>query len=184
MAKDIKLDLHTHPFEALKKEMDIKGIGDIKKDVVQKIVKAIKSAGIDGIAITEHDNFNLGLVASYEIMDHFKNENLFIFPGVESEENGQHFISIFVPDYLKKRIPFFNEKDWVKIMVHPGHYNPIADSDIQNLSCDYVEKVSLLGEFSAAETIHKEIGIKMIEASDAHTLEDIGKRFISVNINR
>jgi hypothetical protein len=184
MGKQLKIDLHTHPFEQLKKEMSIKGIGDINKGVVQKIVKAIKHAGLDGIAITEYNNFNFGLVASYEIMDNFKNDNLFIFPGVEYKNSDKHFIQIFVPEYLRKQIPLFKGKDWIKILIpHAGK----ATINLENAALegfDLIERRSLLGDVELNEGYLQTIKLPMIEASNAHKLQDIGKMYTNVEYNK
>ena len=71
MAKRIKLDLHTHPIEALKDHMGIKGIGDINAEVALAIVKAVKSAGLEGGPITENNNFKHNRGAALEIKEQF-----------------------------------------------------------------------------------------------------------------
>ena len=94
MAKTIKIDFHTHPIEALRDKMGIKGVGNINKEVAALIVKAVKAAGLNGIAITEHGNFNHSWVTALEILDHFQRENLVILPGEELDYQGQQFLHI------------------------------------------------------------------------------------------
>jgi hypothetical protein len=182
MTKKIKLDLHTHPIMALKEQMGIKGIRDINKEVAASIVKAVKNAGVNGIAITEHNNFNHGWVSAMEIMDHFQGENLIILPGSEIEYGGQHYLQLYIPDRYKRRIPFFKGKEWFLILAHPGHYHPLDIGQLGQIDIDAVEETSLLGEFSQAGTISKEKGISVIRASDARSLEDIGKFCIEVDV--
>lgn len=177
MAKKIKLDLHTHPIEALKDRMGIKGIGDINAEVALAIVKAIKSAGLNGIAITEHNNFNHSWVAALEILDHYYKENLFIFPGAEIDYGGQQFLQIYIPDYYRRRIPFFSGKEWFLILAHPGYYNPLDKKEYDQAVFDAVEEASLHGVFTSAREISRDRNIPSIMASDAHQLEDIGKFF-------
>jgi histidinol phosphatase-like PHP family hydrolase len=182
MNKKIKLDLHTHPVMALKESMGIEGIRDIKKEVADSIVKAVKNAGLNGIAITEHNNFNHGWVSALEIMDRFQGENLIILPGSEIDYAGQHYLQIYIPDRYRRRIPFFKGKEWFLILAHPGYYHPIDISQIGNIDFDAVEETSLLGEFAQAGSISKEKGISVVRSSDARRLEDIGTFSIEVEV--
>jgi hypothetical protein len=183
MVKILKLDLHTHPVEALKEKMGIKGIPDINKDAAAAIVGAIKSAGLDGIAITEHNNFNHGWVAGLEIMDHFQQESLIILPGTEFNYSGQQYLSIYIPPYVRRSIPFFKGKEWFLILAHPGYYNPLDLSKFSGLDYDAVEAESLLGTFDLAETISRERNIPAASASDARRLEDFGFRYTEMEAN-
>jgi hypothetical protein len=182
MNNTLKLDLHTHPVLALKESLGIKGIRDINKEVALAIVKAVKKAGLNGIAITEYNNFNHGWVAALEIMDHFPRENLVILPGSEIECNGQHYLQIYVPDYYRRRLPFFKGKEWFLTLAHPGYYQPLDMSQTGQIEIDAVEEVSLHGEFSPAGRIAGEKSISLIRTSDAHRLEDIGRYYIEVEV--
>jgi histidinol phosphatase-like PHP family hydrolase len=177
MARILKMDLHTHPIEALKDKMGIRGILDINKDVVATIIKAVKSAGLDGIAITEHNNFNHGWVTSLELMDNFRRENLIILAGAEIDYQGQQFLEIYVPPYVRRAVPFFKQKEWFFILAHPGFYNPIDVNQFADQNFDAVECASLHGEFSIAEQISRERNIPVVKSSDAHTMEEIGFRY-------
>ena len=183
MAKKLKIDLHTHPFEALKEKMGIKSILDIKKEAAAVIVNAVKSAGLDGIAITEHNNFNYGWVAGLEIMDHFGREGLIILPGIELEYQGQQYLSLYIPPYVRRGIPFFKEKEWFTILAHPGYYNPLDLNQVSQPDYDAVEAESLLGRFTPAAEISRRKEIPDIAASNAHRLEDIGLRYMELEAN-
>ena len=50
----LKLDLHTHPWEAF-------NFVPPTVDIAEKIVNQIKSRGIDGIGITDHHNKEWGM---------------------------------------------------------------------------------------------------------------------------
>lgn len=182
MERKIKLDLHTHPIEALKEQMGIKGIKDINRKVVETIVKAVKSAGIDGIAITEHDNFNHGWVAALEILDHFPREKVIVLPGYEVDYQGQQFLRIYVPGYYRRRIPFFKGKDWFLILAHPGYYNPLNPDDLARIEFDAVEGNSLHGDFPLSRDISQTRGLPIVTSSDAHTMKDIGYGYTEVEI--
>ena len=168
------MDLHTHPIEALKTKMGIQGILDIKKDVVKAIVEAVKAAGLDGIAITEHNNFNHSLVAALDIMDTFRRENLIVLPGAEVDYRGQQFLQIYVPPYVRRGVPFVKDKEWFYILAHPGFYSPIDTAQFADQDYDAVESQSLHGEFSSASQIAQERDIPLVKSSDAHDLKDLG----------
>ncbi len=180
MSKTLKLDLHTHPIFALKESMGIRGIRDINKEVARAIVKAVKKAGLNGIAITETHNFNHGWVSALEIMDHFQGENLIILPGAEIDFGGQHFLQIYVPEYYRRRIPFFKNKEWFHVLAHPGHFQPLDSALDPGVNIDAVEEASLRGQFAEASAFSGARGSSLIKTSDAHSLEEIGSYFIEV----
>ena len=182
MAKTLKIDFHTHPIEALKDRMGIKGIGNINREVAAAIVESIKSAGLNGIAITEHGNFNHSWVASLEILDHFQEERLIILPGVEADFEGQQCLQIYVPDYYRRRIPFFKQKEWFLILAHPGLNHPLDNAKLASCNFDAVEEKSLLGEFPMAGQLAQERQIPLTRSSDAHKLEDIGYAYTEVEL--
>jgi histidinol phosphatase-like PHP family hydrolase len=180
MSKILKMDLHTHPIEALKDRMGIKGIGNIDLKVAEVIVKSIKSAGLNGIAITEHNNFNHSWVASLEILENFRKENLVILPGAEIDYDGQQFLRIHIPDLYRRRIPFFKGREWFLILAHPGYYNPLDPDQIRGVSFEAVEEKSLHGDFALAAQISRERSIPVVRSSDAHNLEDIGLGYVEL----
>ena len=177
MPRNIKIDLHTHPVEALRTQFGIKGIKDIKGGVIDEIVKAILKAGLNGIAITEHNNFNHSWVAALEILDHYKKENLVILPGEELDFAGQKLLHIYVPDYYRRRLPFFKNKEWIMILAQPGLINPLDLGKIAGIQFDAVEGKSLKGNFVQAERLALEKNIPIITASDSAALSDIGKLY-------
>jgi len=180
MSKALKIDLHTHPVSALKNQMGIKGIGDINKDVAAEIVKAVKNAGMNGIAITEKNNFNHGWVACLQIMDLFKSERIIILPGIEIDLNNLQLLQLYIPNIYRKRLPFFKEKEWFWILTHPGLDGPMDMNIIKDLRIDAVEGKSLKGEFSLASQVSRERNIPIIQASDSNTLAEIGSYYLEL----
>jgi hypothetical protein len=180
MPRKFKLDLHTHPIEALRFDMGITGIHEITEKVADVIVKTVKAAGLNGIAITETNNFNHGWVAGLQILDFFQKENIVILPGTELEHNGQHFLQLYIPDYYRRRMPYFKKQDWFMVLAHPGYYNPLEMSQLDGIKLDAVESYSLLGDFAAAEQVSRELNIPTIRTSDAHSLNQIGYGYLEV----
>jgi hypothetical protein len=183
MPRVFKIDLHTHPIAALKTQMGIRGIGDISKDVAFEIVKSIKSAGLNGIAITEHNNFNHGWVACLQIMEYFRSEKLIIIPGTEIDVKGYRFLQLYIPSFYRRQIPFFKGKEWFLILTNPGSSQPLDNSALDQIEFDAVEEKSLKGEHPASLQISKEKNVPLVRASDAESLKDIGSFFMELPTN-
>jgi hypothetical protein len=179
MARKFKLDLHTHPIEALKEEFGIKGIREINENVAGAIVKA----GLNGIAITETNNFNHGWVCGMEVLDHFQKENIVILPGAELEFHGQQFLQLYIPDYYRRRMPFFKKQDWFTILAHPGYKQTLDMDQLNGLKLDAVEAHSLYGDFAPAEQISRDLNIPAVRTSDARRLDQLGTGYIEVEFN-
>jgi hypothetical protein len=180
MPKVLKIDLHTHPVTALKQPMGIKGIGNITKEVAFEIVKAIKAAGLDGIAITEADNFNHGWVACLQIMDYFRSENLVILPGSEFSLNGYPLLQLYIPARYRKRMPFFKNKEWFSILCQPRPVQPADPAVLDMITIDAVEEKSLRGYFPDSLEISKQHQASLIQASDTYSLKDLGSFYIEL----
>jgi histidinol phosphatase-like PHP family hydrolase len=180
MAGKIRIDLHTHAVSALREKLGISGIRDIKKEAAQLIVKAMKDSGLEGIAITEHNNFNWGLVASLEIEENFPRENLIILPGTEIEFQNQHYLRIYVPERIRRRFSFFEGREWFTVLAHPGYYHPLEIAQLTSVQIDCVEGESEKGKFDIAGQIAQEKAVPVIQSSDAHRLENLGFRAIEL----
>ena len=69
----LKLDLHTHPWEAF-------NFVPPTVEIAGKIVNQIKSQGIDGIGITDHHNKEWGMELREIVEKHFPGQ-VIILPG-------------------------------------------------------------------------------------------------------
>ena len=180
MKKILKIDFHTHPVEALKDSMGIKGIGNINQEIARKIVKSIKSAGLDGIALTEHNNFNHSWVACLQIREYFRKENLVLIPGTEIDNGDRRLLQLYIPDNYRRHIPFFNNKEWFYILARPEYHSPVNNEYLEQYLFDAVEEINLHGEYPVAESISRERKVPLIRSSDAHKLEDIGRIYMEI----
>jgi hypothetical protein len=180
MPKVLKIDLHTHPVAALKQQMGIRGIGDITKEVAFEIVKAVKAAGLNGIGITEKNNFNHSWVACLQIREYFRTENLIIIPGSESTLNGHQFLQLYIPPTYRKRMPFFKNKEWYYILANPGTTKPFDNNILNEVSFDAVEEKSLRGYFPDSVEISKQHHAALIQASDTYSLKDLGSFYMEL----
>ncbi len=163
--KKLKLDLHTHCFEAT-------GQRWLDLEVVERIVKQIKAKGLDGIAVTEHDYKSYGMQFKEMADQHFKGE-VIIIPG--------HEISLWPADIAELFLP----NDLVfRFIVHPGYpptdYSRRVDGvqgiEIDNAMHNYQmdkKKIRRLAE---------EHDLLMLSNSDAHSVEDIGTFYTEVSM--
>ncbi|MBI1986960.1 MAG: hypothetical protein HYS70_01255 [Nitrospinae bacterium] len=156
---ELKLDLHTHPFEAM-------GFPPPDEKSVGAIIRAAKAKGLDGIAITEHYSPRYGFRAR-EIVQRYFPGALLIIPGQETRV-GQHEV---VELYLDDALTF-------KFLAHPqstygfqrNRYE-IQGIEIENfLHNDYIDREGAL-------RIAQENGLLLLKNSDAHLLEEIGNLY-------
>ena len=164
--KTLKLDLHTHPFETM-------GFPEPTIETVERIVKAIRRSGIDGIAITEHENREYGFKASKIASKHFK--DVIIVPGWEvtvsedGPEQARQIVEIFLDDGNVFRFQAHpqDERGYILRFCH--------EIEVYN---------SLHREVDTrfAERLAKRYGLLPLRNSDAHILERIGSCFNEISL--
>ena len=88
---------------------------------------------------------------------------------------GQKLLHIYVPDYYRRRMPFFKGKEWVMILAQPGLSVPLELDKLNGIELDAIEGTSLRGDFEIAGRVSAEKSIPLIKASDSVDLADIGK---------
>ena len=153
----LKLDLHTHCFEALKARPS--------KDSVKEILEAIKAKGLDGIAITEHENKYYGFKAR-EIQEAYFGNEVLLIPGQEVITPEASFIELYLPD----NSTFYT----FRFIAHPYYqfsvkdYTDIHGIEIENDMHNYHIDKELV------ESVAQDHNLLLLRNSDAHYLEDIG----------
>jgi len=168
----MRLDLHTHPFEALRFP------NPPIETYVGRIADAIRRKGIDGIAITEHGHVPralwYGLHASDRASRYYS--DISIIAGVENDAgNGVHIIDLFVPDE-KNRMRIY------RILAHPSRsperyvkWLPHIDFiEVENLQ----HKAGKVDEALLKKAL--DMGVQPIRVSDAHSLDRIGDLWTEV----
>lgn len=163
--KYLKLDLHTHPFEAM-------GFPSPSVDAVAKIVKQIKRMGLDGVAITEHEISLYGFKAAEIAKEYFP--EVLIIPGVEIDVNGvgpithRHVVEL----YLEGRV--------FRFQAHPYDERLEILRDCQGIEIrNYLHKKM---DKELAEQLALSLNLIPLRNSDAHKLEDIGKYYNILSI--
>lgn len=162
--RPLKLDLHTHCLEAV-------GFADADEDVVLKIVSAIKSKNLDGIAITDHYRVGFSYKVK-EIAERLFGEEVIIIPGQEVDDWPAEIIEL----YLKPGVTF-------RFLAHPGYPGSWQDKigrvngvEVANAGHNWhIDKCTV-------RAVAKHRHLLCLANSDAHYLEDIGKHYNIISI--
>ncbi len=167
MTRKLKLDLHTHVFE----EFFPIAPNLITVSSVGRLIEKIKSVGLDGIAVTEHNNKEFGYRVKEIVDQQFSNEVL-IIPGREIEELSIHYVELDLPGDGKKMFRF---------IAHPGypgdpatHINGFRGIEIENGMHNWHIKKDVVRELAQNH------GLILLSNSDAHYLRDVGKHYTEI----
>jgi len=168
----MKLDLHTHCMEATGM------VRDPNLNIVKNILEKIKDRGLDGIAITEHDNKEYGYKIKQIIEEHFNNQIL-IIPGWEvalKELGWAELVELFLPD-----------GSIFRFLPHPSAPFPGDDNFDYDINLIHgIEIGNALHDRQINKKRVKEISnrfnLKLLTNSDAHTLDDIGSFYNEITL--
>ena len=170
----MKLDLHTHCREAT-------ACPDPSLEIVARIVAAVKSSGLDGIAVTEHytDSYSY---AVKEIVDRHFNSDIMIIPGREIDrvflgidKGVAHLVELYLPGDVTFRF-----------LAHPGHpyvrdLDSVIDDGIHGIELKNPNHEGEMDEARIRELAEKH-DLILLTNSDAHALSDIGTYYNEIDI--
>ena len=108
----VKLDLHTHIWEAF-------NFQEPSPEIAKRVVEEIKNKGIDGIAITDHHNYEWAMRFK-ELVEELYPSEVIIIPGWEIEIRPE---SSPFDEYQVTEL-FLSETSVFRIYCHPGYYSP------------------------------------------------------------
>ena len=163
----LRLDLHTHCYEAT---------GHSSPDVrtVEKIVDAVVSKGLDGIAITDHVNKDYAYQVK-EIVARFFNSEIIIIPGQELNWVGTHFVELYLPNGSKFRF-----------IAHPTQ-GDLSENCLDMIGVIHGVEMENGNYFIDSEMV-KEVaerhGFLLLSNSDAHSLSNIGRHYNEVSFEQ
>jgi hypothetical protein len=165
----LKLDLHTHCFEATVQAPPTEGI-------VRQIIAAAKARGLDGIAITEHEDKSYAYKVK-EIVNHRFASEILIIPGQEitvAEMAYAEVVELYLPDGATFR--FLPHPSYP----YPGDFSWGVDSlhgiEISNYLHDRQLNKAKIRE--VAQKYH----LLLLENSDAHSLSNIGAYYNEIDL--
>ena len=165
----LKLDLHTHCFEALR----IPTPNLITPPAVGQIIASVRAKGLDGIAITEHCNRTFGIEVQKITSEYFGNA-IMIIPGHEICRDGMHIVELFLANNAIFRF-----------LAHPVHidlleayidFSLIHGIEIDNYGYD--QNINKPRVKAVAER-HQ---LLLLSDSDAHSLDDIGRHYNEISL--
>ena len=168
----VKLDLHTHVWEAFNFQPP-------SVEIAGKVVEQIKSRGIDGIAVTDHNNKDWAFEFK-EIVDRRFPGEVIIIPGWEIEVRPPQ--NPF-DEYQISEL-FLDDGSVFRIYAHPGYYSPniIIEEGVHAIEVDnYIHNWHIRKPLVAQ--IAQAHDLMLVEVSDAHNLENIGLRYTEVEMD-
>ncbi len=166
----MKLDLHVHT----NKSSDA-------YTRLEELVPNIRRAGLDGLAITDHN-----ILATDTL------EETLIIPGMEISSRDGHIIGLGIPSPIRRglsgdeTIREIQKLGGVSIVVHPYDlFRSAIKPDILTIMPDAIEVINSASIFHSitwkrARTFAEENQLPQTAGSDSHIPETIGKAFTTI----
>jgi predicted metal-dependent phosphoesterase TrpH len=159
----MKLDLHTHCLEAT-------GVVHPDKKMVEQVVIAVKAAGLDGIAVTEHDNIDHGYRIK-QLADKFFSGQILVIPGREIRQGFNHVVELYLPDNTVFRF-----------IAHPGNLRINCPENLDGIHGVEIENGNQVINEDTTREFAKRHNLLLLSNSDAHSLSDIGRHYTDIEI--
>lgn len=164
LKKKLKIDLHTHCYEAT-------GYLAPTLDIVRRIVKTVKERNLDGIAITEHVDKLYGYQVKNIVEKQFDSEIL-IIPGQELNIWPVQVVELYLPEDVTFRF-----------LAHPGYPGEYTEdfAGLHGIEIDnplhnwHINKEKVRAQAD-------KYGLYLLSNSDAHFLDDIGRSYNEVSL--
>jgi len=175
----VKIDLHVHSTFS-------DGIHD-----VYSLLKAAKSKGLDGIAITDHNTI-AGSIEAVKIARRM--DDFIVVPGTEVRSKRGDILALGIYEDIRPDIEpeevvdEIHERGGLAIAAHP--YSRLSRDSLG----DYVLKVNFDGvetlnarargfENRKAEVKCKTLGLSCVGGSDAHSIWEVGNAYTVIEAN-
>ncbi len=167
----LKLDLHTHCYEATMCS---------SVNAVEKIVNAVKARGLDGIAVTEHIDKDYGYRVKRIVEKRFDGEVL-IIPGQEINTSLIHVqvVELYLSDNATFRFVAhpYHLTDFSRYVA--AHAHELHGVEIENFQHRWEMKQVNREKIRA---VAEEYDLMLLANSDAHSLGDIGRYYNEVDL--
>jgi len=172
-----RIDLHVHTVYSRDSFIEI-----------EELAPRCQAAGLDGLAITDHENLEGGLRAAERCRD------IVVIPGMEIETSKGHVLALNVASPVRENLSFsetiegIHELGGIAVVAHPfSLLKPLIDVDAFVTSdLDAVEVAnavsfpySLTTRMSTA--LAKRLNLPMTGGSDAHLPSLIGRSYTVVD---
>lgn len=159
----LKLDLHTHCYEAT-------GYRHPTLDIVKQIVDQVKWRGLDGIAITEHWDKDYGFKVKEVVEQSFGNEVL-IIPGREIDIKGRQEVELYLPNGSTFRF-----------LAHPGYPSPTTSYVIEDVHGIEIENGLHFIDKKRVRGLAEKYDLLLLKNSDAHFVAHIGQYYNELSL--
>lgn len=165
MGPKLKLDLHVHLFEAVH-------LAEPEPKLVREIVGLAKSKGLDGIAITDHEELGTSFAHQVkQITEDIFDDKFIVIPGKELRQGLEHVVELYLPN-----------KDTFRFIAHPGNFSNKDCSYMNGIHGIEIENGSYYVDKNHVSKYSKKCGLLMLKNSDAHSIADIGKCYNEIAI--
>ncbi len=165
----LKLDLHTHCGEAT----GCRGSGgrrDPNQKVVREIVEAVQARGLDGIAITDHDDHSFAYHVK-AIVDRDFAGQIMIIPGSERHCRLGHVVELYLPGEITFRF-----------LAHPGSIVRHLLEESDNFHGIELDNNGHRIDKQVAREAAEKHDLLLLSNSDAHDLCDIGHYYNEISL--
>ncbi len=168
----LKLDLHVHTSRSQDASTDPQAVAEI-----------VRSRGLDGVAVTEHDLFMP-----------LESDRILVIPGIEVSSKEGHILGLGgtmpVPRGLdvKRTIELLHEHGFLVVIPHPyDRSSPGLDPLRLGSNMDAIETInsSMIPFYSCkkkAENAARTLGLPMVAGSDSHIPSTIGDAYTLVDV--
>ena len=144
---------------------------------VERAVEAARAAGLNGIAVTDHDT-----VAGHSEAKKNSSDRFLVIPGMEISSADGHIVALGIGELVPKGLPaaetveLIKKQGGVAIAAHP--FAPIRRPDIvYRAKFDAIEGINsraMLLSNPLAQRFAKKKNLAIVAGSDAHHCADIG----------
>lgn len=145
------------------------------------IVEQAKKAGLDGIAIVDHNSPEGGKRAAAL----GKEVGVLVVPGLEVSSIDGHILALGVTGLIKRGLPaqetveIIHKEGGIAIAPHPYRFwSGLGEGTVRGARFDAIEGVnarSVLSQNQLAQRLASDLGLGTTGGSDSHTLESIGE---------
>ena len=156
---------------------------------VAAILKQAIRAGLDGIAICDHDTVE-GSLEARRLADEM-GLDLVIVPGIEVTTNRGHLLVLGANESFpinsdpRDIIKIARERECLIVAPHPYKGYPKSLGDVSDLDVDAIEVLNsrfILGKFNErAVKMAENLGLPMLGNSDAHFVGMVGRAYTEID---
>ena len=161
----LKLDLHVHMNEAT-------GFAPLTVDIVEQLIETVRRKGLDGIAVADHEGYDPDYPFKVRDIVEQKFDNaILIIPACEREVALNHEVELYL-----------SEDKMFRFLAHPGdpyYPGPVPINNVQGIE---IKNAMHFANKKIALKAAEEHDLMLLENSDAHHFEDIGRYYNEIEL--